>query len=172
MSKTQELIVEAYNKGYRIIDGDCINPKGKILKGTIKHHPVPYKQMSVKTSKGSRSIFYHALLAYQLYGNLYFVKGTVARHRDGNSLNNSPENIILGTMKDNILDIPSKRRTEKGIKSNKTKNKLSEGMLTDIINDYNLGMTPKQLYIKYDTCLNTIYIIIRKLNSIFPQSRF
>lgn len=162
MSKTHELIKLVFEKGYRIVDGECINPKGKKLKGSIKTHPVPYRQLSIKTEKGARSILYHSLLAYQLYGEVYFNKGIVARHIDGNSMNNSDSNIILGTMKDNINDIPSKRRSSKNKTGNITKQKLSDGMCQEIINDYVLGLGAKELYLKYNTCLNTIYIIIRK----------
>lgn len=162
MTQSQQLLVSAYNKGYRIIDGQCINPKGKIIQGTIKRHPVPYKQLSIKTKTGSRAVSFHGLLAYQLYGDMYFVDGIVARHLDGDSLNNQPDNIILGTMKDNIQDIPTKRSSDKNKVSSATLTKLKNGMEDDIINDYKNGMGAKQLYIKYGTCINTIYIIIRK----------
>jgi hypothetical protein len=163
MSQLQSVIKIVYEKGYRIKDNKCFNPKGKEIKGCIKHHPVPYKQLSLKFGKNARSIFFHALLAYQLYGEEYFKKGIVARHLDGDSLNNSENNIVLGTMKDNILDIPSKRRTSKNKKSSETRKKLQDGMREKIINDYKNGSVAKELYKKYDTCLNTIYLIIRSL---------
>jgi hypothetical protein len=163
MTPNQQLIKTAHEKGYRIKDGKCFNPKGREVVGSIKHHPVPYRQFSLTTPKGTRSVTFHGLLAYQLYGDVYFNSETVARHMDGNSLNNTESNIVLGTMKDNILDIPSKRRISKNLQSAVTKNKLNDGMKDLIIQDYKNGMVAKQLYKKYDTCLNTIYLIIRKL---------
>jgi hypothetical protein len=163
MTQSQSLIKLVYEKGYRIKDNKCYNPKGKEIKGCIKKHPVPYKQLSIKYNKYARPIFFHSLLAYQLYGEEYFKKGIVARHLDGDSLNNSENNIVLGTMKDNILDIPSKRRSSKNKKSSETRKKLQDGMKEKIINDYKNGYVAKELYKKYDTCLNTIYLIIRSL---------
>lgn len=162
-SDTQELIKLAYIKGYRIIDNECYNPKGKKINGTIKMHPIPYKQLSIKTAKGARSIFYHALLAYQLYGEKYFEKGTVVRHLDGNSLNNTAVNLQLGSQRDNKFDISAIVRSSIVVKSNKTKRRLSFELLTKIKEDYLInGMPAKQLYLKYGTCLNTMYILIRK----------
>lgn len=171
MTQSQNLIKKVYDKGYRIINNRCFNPKGKEVKGSIKHHPVPYKQLSIKTPDGARSVFFHSLLAYQLYGDEYFKDNVVARHKDGNSLNNSSDNIILGTMKDNILNIPSKRRSTKNKKSSLTLKKLNSGMRNSIIADYKKGESAKNLYKKYNTCLNTIYLIIRKYkNSQSEQS--
>jgi len=162
MNKTQEAIIELYKKGYRIIGGECITPKGKVLTGSIKWHPVPYKQVYIKMEGRSRSVFYHALLAYQLYGDEYFKEGIVARHKDGNSLNNKDDNIILGTMKDNTMDIPTKRRKKRIEQGIDTKKMLEEN-INAIKQDYLNGMVAKELYKKYNTCLNTMYIIIRKI---------
>jgi hypothetical protein len=162
-SKTQELTKLVYAKGYRIIDNDCYNPKGKKLNGSIKMHPVPYRQLSIKTEMGARSIFYHALLAYQIYGDLYFEQGTVVRHLDGNSLNNTPENLKLGSPRDNKFDIPAHTRSDIAFKSVRTVKKLTPEIIAQIKNDYLInGIPAKQLYIKYNTCLNTMYILIRK----------
>jgi hypothetical protein len=162
-STTQELIKLAYAKGYRIIDNECYNPKGKKINGSIKKHPIPYRQLSIKTTKGARSIFYHALLAYQLYGDMYFVQGTVIRHLDGNSLNNTESNLKLGTQRDNKFDISATIRSSVVVQSNKTRQKLSPDLLNKIKEDFFINKIPaKQLYLKYGTCLNTMYILIRK----------
>lgn len=165
MTQSQQLIILAYDKGYRIINNNCITPKGKILAGTIKQHPVPYRQFSIRTSSGARTVFFHSLMAYQLYQEEYFKDGIVARHLDGNSLNNLPDNIKLGTMKDNTLDIPSKRRSAKNKQGNITKKKLLNGMREQIINDFKLNnLSPQELMKKYQTCLNTIYLILKNPN--------
>lgn len=173
LSKTQQLIVLAYNKGYRIIDGRCHTPKGKILKGSIKQHPIPYYQLSLNSKEvtkitGSTNTFgitYHALLAYQLYKEDYFKDGMVARHKNGNSLDNSDENIILGTQKDNKLDTPQLIRsdaTRKGY-ANKIRVKLQ---LQNIKQDYLNGIGAKQLYIKYDISLAYAYKLIQQFKKL------
>lgn len=169
MSQLKYLIKVVWEKGYRIIGGKCYTPKGKILKGTIKKHPIPYRQFSIKLKigeiegiKGARSIMYHGLLAYQLYGDEYFKKGIVARHLNGNSLDNSDDNIILGTQKDNKLDIPKEKRIDAYRKGMKTREDILM-IKAGIMNDVNNGLGAKQIYKKYGVCINTVYKIIRSI---------
>lgn len=162
LSKTQELIVLAYNKGYRIINNECITPKGKTLKGTIKTHPVPYKQFSMHTDTGARSVTFHAMLAYQLFGEKYFEKGIVARHLNGDSLDNSEANIILVTQKDNTFDRSSEERSDAIRKGGATKRFIySDDIMNDIKKDYVNGLGAKWLYEKYNTSLSTMYTLIK-----------
>lgn len=165
MTSNQALIVEAYNKGYRIVNGECVTPKGKILKGTVKKHPLEYRQLSIKTKKGARSITYHGLLAYQLYGEKYFEPNMVARHLNGNGLDNSESNIILGTQKENKFDMSEQERKNAIRKGEITKQKLTPELLQEIKAEYEKGKGAKELYKQYNTCLNTMYIIIRKIKN-------
>lgn len=55
-------------------------------------------------------VWVHRLVAYHKFGNKIFKEGIQVRHLDGNSLNNSYDNISIGTAKDNSLDkLPSVR---------------------------------------------------------------
>lgn len=42
-----------------------------------------------------------------------FDEHQVVRHKDGNHLNNTPDNIIMGTQQDNIHDITTEARAER-----------------------------------------------------------
>ena len=118
------------------------------------------------TPTGARTVYFHSLLAYQLYGERYFEKGIVARHLNGNSLDNSPTNIILGTQKDNRADEGSYARSIANGKARKTLKLLTPEVVAEIEKDYRSGTGAKLLYKKYNTCLNTMYILIRKFNKL------
>ncbi len=101
---SNELLIESFNKGYRIVDGVIYNPDGKILKGYVDRgyrRFSPVRTMHVKV---------HRLVAYQKFGAALFEEGIEVRHLDNNKLNNSEDNIALGTHQQNMMDIPPEQR--------------------------------------------------------------
>ena len=102
------IIIEAYNKGYRVIEGNLYNPKSILIKGsTIDGY------LSTRITKHGKNLFFHRLLAYQKYGDDLFKEGIEVRHLDGNPLNNSVDNITIGTHSDNMMDIPKDKRIKR-----------------------------------------------------------
>ena len=61
----------------------------------------------------------HRLVAYQKYSEKLYEDGVMVRHLDGNKLNNTYDNIILGSNRDNCIDIPSEKRLAKAINASK-----------------------------------------------------
>lgn len=114
LSKQNLAIIEAFKKGYRATkDGNIISSKGKLLNLRIQQQQsMQYKTFSVTCYFGKRKVFVHRFVAYQKYGDLIFYCDCV-RHLNGNSLDNSFENIEIGTTKDNSYDIPKEIRVEK-----------------------------------------------------------
>jgi len=109
----QERIEHCYNKGYRISDdGKIISPKGKELKG---HCSKGYLKLALRKGNKIYTISVHRLVAFQKFGQDLFVKGIEVRHLNGNSLDNSKENILLGTHSENMLDISPEVRLEKAL---------------------------------------------------------
>lgn len=118
ISQRSKAIITSYEKGYRVIEGFPYNPAGKELsthlwKANIKS---PYKQITVNCDKKNVVIPIHRMVAYQKYGMEMFKLNVVVRHKDGDSLNNSDDNIILGTYEDNYYDIPEEVRKLNSIK--------------------------------------------------------
>lgn len=109
MNKAQKAIIIAYEKGYRVLeDGVFISPKGVPLKTKLIRGK--YECYSLKIGDNAiANLMIHRLCAYQKFGDLLF-KADCVRHLDGNSLNNSWDNIAIGTIKDNVHDIPKKKR--------------------------------------------------------------
>jgi len=104
--KANKQLLKAYEKGYRVIDGELFNPSGNILKGWINLKG--YKVFHI--AKNATPILFHRLVAYQKYGHKIFEKNIQVRHLDNNKLNNKNYNIKIGTQHDNAMDIPVEQR--------------------------------------------------------------
>jgi hypothetical protein len=128
-SKLHENTALAYAKGYRVVDGIVMSPYSKeprtlYTKMTKKH--CSYK-FTIKTSEGKGfGIPVHKLVAYQKFGDKAFETGTHVRHLDGDSLNNSEENIALGTPSENSFDRPHNKRKQSAIKTATAHRKFSD----------------------------------------------
>lgn len=111
MSKQQEIIRASKNKGYFVdTDGRLFNKEGKELSLYFNKRKA-YLSFGIRLKgEGVKRSFIHKLQAYQKFGVIIFEKGVVVRHLDGNSLNNSYDNIAIGTQKDNMQDIPVEKR--------------------------------------------------------------
>jgi len=150
----EKAVLLAYKRGY------CVDKSGNLF-NYIGFKMSPYKVVgydcfSVKDSdKRTNSVGVHRLQAYQKYGNKLFEEGIMVRHKDGNPLNNSWENILIGTHSQNMMDIPLKIRRQKS--SHPIYNHKK------IIKDRKNGLTYKELMEKYSiSSKGTISHIINK----------
>jgi len=101
----------AKKKGYRSTkDGNIIGVSGRILKG--KKNNKGYRLFDISVDGEYLSILFHRFIAYEKYGEQLFEEG-IARHLDGNPLNNKWDNIAIGTQADNMGDIPIEEVYEK-----------------------------------------------------------
>lgn len=105
----------AYLKGYRVtMSGVLLNPKnieigsltGRYLYGSFKS-----KKNNVKLKRFSA----HRLQAFQKYGNKLYEEGIMVRHKNGNPIDNSWDNILIGTNKENAMDIPEHIRISRAL---------------------------------------------------------
>lgn len=103
----------AYEKGYRITeDGKVINPNGKEVKGSINEG---YLEIGIRVDKKTQKLKVHRLQGYQKFGERIFEEGIVLRHLNSNSLDNSWDNIGIGSHSDNMNDIPEEIRLKKAL---------------------------------------------------------
>lgn len=137
----------AAEKGYKSDDnGNIIGPREKPLK--LWKMPSGYLAFSVKDYRGKCiNIHLHRFLAYEIYGMQIYEPGTVVRHLDGNHLNNSLDNLAIGTQSDNIIDIPKHKRSEHGRTADRTKYTLDE---IKVFKDYKEEHTLKQTIKHFD----------------------
>ncbi len=146
----------AYEKGYRVTkDGDFLNPKGRKI-GCV--NSAGYEHIGFKINKKYVNISTHRLQAYQKYGDKLYEDGIVVRHLNSNSLDNSFDNISVGTQKDNYLDIPEKNR--KKMVYNQIK--YPKEFVIKLIEEYELVKNYNKLAIKYNMAACTIRYLINK----------
>ncbi len=105
----------AFERGYYVApDGRVSNPSGKPLSCYV-------------TRKGYRKFHFQRgaalqvsrLVAFQKFGEAIFGNGIVVRHLDGNSKNDSWENIAIGTHSQNMMDMPPEVRRAKAAAANR-----------------------------------------------------
>jgi len=134
-----------FDLGYKVEkDGTCISKSGKILLGTINNG---YKTISTKLLGKTIKVRVHRLQAYQKFGEIIFNEDIVVRHLDGNGLNNSWDNIEIGSYSDNMMDKPKEERIRIASNANK---KYSDELVLEIKAYRNLGHTYKEIMEKYN----------------------
>jgi hypothetical protein len=109
MSKKKDGVRQAFEKGYRVINGNVVyNGNIRKLYSHIKRrdsNTIAYYSFGIRSKEGSRiEIYVHQLMAYQKFGEESFDEDIEVRHIDGNSLNNKEENILIGSKSQNRRD--------------------------------------------------------------------
>ena len=137
----------ALDKGYKILeDGSIQNPKGIIIKGNKTTNGYLEIKIRIGSNKWIR-ISVHRLQAYQKFGEEIYKEGMQVRHLNRNSLDNSSENIAIGTSQDNRLDVPKDIREASAKVANK---KYSDELIKNIVEDKLAGFTRKEIVEKYN----------------------
>lgn len=107
MSLCSDCLLSAVESGYSVDDlGNLFLNGEKIFPKVAKHSGIPYFYVLHRANGRSLAVPIHRLVAFQKYGTTIFDRKLVVRHLNGNSLDNSVENIAIGTYKDNSMDIP------------------------------------------------------------------
>jgi len=105
-------VVELYKKGFIVSEDGVLYNKRGVKVGSVCQG---YHRISVKISGKNEYVHTHRLQAFQKYGYKLFVAGVVVRHFNGDPLDNSWDNILIGTQTDNMLDIPEQVRIKKSL---------------------------------------------------------
>jgi hypothetical protein len=130
LSKGNRCAVLAYEKGYRIIDGVPHTPQGKPRKVNIRNQN-GYKavRFSIKLGSLHFNLPVHKLAAFQKFGYEMFTNNYQVRHLDSDSTNNRLENIALGSVTDNRMDMPEEQRVELAINATKKNRVLTDAQI-------------------------------------------
>lgn len=120
MSEQKELLIIAFEKGYRVdTNGNIISPFNGIIKGVVALNGRYHFYIRKTKKEYSKAVPVHRLQAYQKFGNKMFEKGIVVRHLNGNPLDNSWTNIEIGTQLENILDRSKESLKEHSLKASR-----------------------------------------------------
>lgn len=149
-SKSNQSLVWAYNNGYKFIEGKIYGPKGCDLKLSISSCGYFYFGVKPPFLKRVISIRVHRFIGYIKFGDSILSKKVVIRHLDGIKLNNSWDNIGIGSHKQNTLDIPKETRLRTSLNAAKNKRKFSDKDIDLIREDRQNGFTYKELMYKWN----------------------
>ena len=108
LSKNNLALIEVCQKGYEVINGEILNHLNKKINFILTKKGYPIISVSIWNTRYPVKV--HRLVAYQKFGNAVFEKGIEVRHLNGNKLDFSFENILIGTAKENSQDKPKEKR--------------------------------------------------------------
>lgn len=110
MTKAHQAILKAVESGYTVNEsGNVVNRNGVQIKSVISDN---YARFTIRLNNSHAAVKVHRLLAYQKFGSVIFNKSIHVRHLNGNSLDNSYNNIAIGSASDNMMDKSPQARHE------------------------------------------------------------
>lgn len=132
LSKADKSMLAAMERGLHIKkDGTVIGTLGRPITGSLQNRSKKDKSdrryLCVRY-KERGCIYFHRLQAYTKFGDALFEDGVKTRHGEGGPLDNSWDNINIGTHSDNVRDIPAKERR----RSSMLRAKLSDEQILEI----------------------------------------
>ena len=153
--KLEKLIFE---KGYTIDkDGNVYNPDGIKLNGRDKNG---YRAIGIRINERKIDVKVHRLQAYIKFGEKIYENGIVVRHLNNNKLDNSWDNIEIGTFHDNMMDNPKEMRMKYAINASKAANKYDKEFVEKIREERKSGMKYSEIMEKYNLPKSTVSFII------------
>lgn len=110
----------AHKLGYRITKaGIALGPNFNVLRTwPCKSPRGGYLIFQIRLNGKKQPIKVHRLQAYQKYGEKVFEKYLEVRHENSNKMDNTWDNILLGTHSANMMDVPREVRVERAINAN------------------------------------------------------
>jgi hypothetical protein len=157
LSKNNEALIIANNKGYRVLDGKVFYQNRERKLST---NSTGYLRFSIRIDNKPRDVMVHRLVAYQKYGDIILNDGILVRHRDGNAINNSESNILIGNQSDNMMDISPEIRRRSAITASKCMQKHSH---EEIIAFHVVDKSYKKTMEKFDiSSKGTLFFILKQ----------
>ncbi len=156
LSKRNNALLKAQKKGYTIDKfGNLYNPVGKKIIGSINNK---YKVATCGLDKFS----FHRFQAYQKFGRRIFKPEIVVRHLDGDHLNNSWDNIDVGSHRDNMLDKPAEVRLKAAHIAAQSLKKLKPDQVNELKRLHKSGWSYMSLMSRYKIASkSTIYRVVK-----------
>ena len=145
MSNRNQIIIESAKRGYIVSELGVVKGLRKnILKLTVAKGYYCFTIRFGLKNKG-HGVYVHRLQAYQKFGTKFFEEGIQVRHVNGNSLDNSFENIQIGTHSENMLDIPKEVRIKTSNVAWRKANPRTEKERFEIYKLINNGLSYSQI---------------------------
>ena len=140
MNSDRLVLIEAVKRGYYLYkSGKLFNFNGVEVKGHITD--TGYLRTNIRLEGKYKHVKFHRLQAYLKFSDRLFDIGMMVRHLNGNKLDNSYENIEIGSNHDNQMDIPKHSRL---IRSKPGALKSIKYCKEDVINYHNIEKSYKK----------------------------
>lgn len=157
LSKNNQALIDAYNKGYRVVDGKVFyqNRERK-----VRVNNTGYYSFTIRYNNIVSNVCVHRLVAYQKYGDTIFNNNVLVRHEDGNPINNSEINILIGNQSDNMMDIAPEIRRRSAITASKCMQKHNH---EEIVEFHKIDKSYRKTMEKFDiTSKGTLFFILKQ----------
>lgn len=139
----------AWEKGYYVNGlGEVYSPKGLKLK--LKIYNGWYYAFNIKHLGKSQRVKVHRLQAYQKFKDKVYESNMVIRHLNGNSFDNTFNNIGIGSQSENLFDIPKEDRIKHGRLAASFNIKYPKELIDEIKEFYNNCKSYKKTMGKYN----------------------
>ena len=153
-------VITAHEKGYRVTpDGRVVTRfnRERKLRLTGSGGRTQYFVFNIIDERKVRvPVPVHRLAMYQAYGELIFEDGVSIRHLDGDSLNNSLDNLEIGSHSENMMDQEREVRVARAKHAASFQRKLTPERLASLREDRAKGWTYAQLGEKYGVPKSTL----------------
>lgn len=131
--------------------GTLFNKRGEKIKAHLDRGG--YWRVSTRIRdndfKGVRPVLLHRLQAYQKFGEVIFEDNICVRHLNGDSSDNSWENIAIGTNRDNMADVDKNYRLKRAIDASSKIRSFSDTKMVEILSFYHKTKSYKKTMEKF-----------------------
>lgn len=139
----------AYKKGYAISkDGIVFSFNGEKI--TLLDNKRGYFYFNIRNNGKVTKILVHRFQAFIKFGDSIYNNGIVVRHLNGDSHDNSYDNIEIGTQQDNNLDILPEIRAKKAYYASRGNVKYDDELVKQIRFEHSNGASYGELMKKYN----------------------
>lgn len=170
-----EAMLDAMKRGLRIEkDGTVIGIRGLPIACSLmcrskkdRSNARRYLTYGYRAGIHKSQIYIHRLQAYTKFGNALFEDGVKTRHGEGGHLDNSWDNINIGTHAANMQDIPVKKRRSAQSK----RKKLSDDQVREVLKlyDSDQGWSYGKLGKKYGVSRFTIRSYVKRTSRSYVE---
>lgn len=152
----------AKERGYYVDrQGNAFSPRGNKV-GTRGEDPYMYFGIRISKTKILK-VYTHRLQAYQKFGDAIYDGNIEVRHLNGNSFDNSYDNIAIGTPSENSMDKPAYKRQRASLIASSKLKVYPDEKVVEIQLMRESGMTYRELMKKYGiSSKGTLNYILKK----------
>lgn len=164
MSLSNKALIAQVNKGLYVKDGILYGVRGKPRKLYKKIQADGYITYTFGVGYGGKVLTLNVarVVAYQKYGAALFKEGIVVRHLNGDTSNFSEDNIAIGTMSENMMDVPKEKRQDRSEHAALKHRKCSDYIENEMCYLHKIGWGYGRIGQRFGISKSTVNYILRR----------